>query len=85
MVEKQYDYIIAESYIPANPSGLHGLVHIRPIAGGKYSQEMHIECSKSLSNDYPVGTKFKLKVKLTSREGKGSYLYSNYNWRYEVL
>jgi hypothetical protein len=80
-----YEYIIVESYLPNSLSGLHGQIHIRPVKGQKHSQNLHVECSKSLANNFPIGTKFKLKVKLTAREGNGYFLYSYYNWPFEVL
>lgn len=39
------------------------------------------ECNKAFFNDYPVGTKFLLKAKLTDREGEGLFLYSYYGWK----
>lgn len=83
--DNPYEMVFVESYIPDNSSGKHGKVHIRPVPGGKYSPSIAVECSKKLSRDYPVGTKFALQVKLTDREGGGEYLYSSYRWRYEVL
>lgn len=80
-----YQYIIAESYIPAERSGLHGLVHIRPTANQAFSQDIHIECSKRLMTEYPVGTKFRIRVKLTNREGGKPFLYSYFGWPVEVL
>jgi hypothetical protein len=43
--------------------------------------ELFTECSKKFFTDYPVGTKFLLKTKLTDREGKGPFLYSYYRWK----
>ncbi|WP_444888107.1 hypothetical protein [Microbulbifer sp. JMSA008] len=80
-----YEEVLVESYIPSNTSGKHGKVHIRPVAGGKYSSSLQVECAKKLSRDYPVGTKFLLQAKLTDREGGGEYLYSSYRWKYEVV
>ena len=51
---------------------------------GGYSG-IRIQCSKKLSKDYPVGTKFRIRAKLTDREGEGEFLYSSYKWDYEVL
>lgn len=39
------------------------------------------ECSKSLLFNYPIGTKFKLKAKLTDRENEGLFLYSYFGWK----
>lgn len=80
-----YEMVLVESYIPGDPSGRHGKVHIRPVPGGKYPSTLAVECSKKLSRDYPVGTKFMLQAKLTDREGGGEYLYSSYRWKYEVV
>ncbi len=35
--------------------------------------------------NYPVGTRFKVKVKLTDREGGGEFLYSHHSWKFDVL
>ena len=82
---ESYQFILVESYIPVRSSGLHGKIHIRPIDGQGYPTEMHVECSKKLSRDYPVGTRFKIKAKITDREGSGDFLYSYFGWPYEVI
>ena len=80
-----YQLVEVESYEPVLRSGLHGAVHIRPCDGQGYPASMHVECSKKLSKDYPVGTRFRIGAKLTDREDGGEYLYSYYGWKYEVL
>ena len=85
MKTNKYEEVLVESYLPANTSGKHGKVHIRPVAGYKYPVTLQVQCSKKLSNDYPVGTKFILQAKLTDREGGGEYLYSSFRWKYEVI
>jgi len=81
-----YDIIIVESYLPNSTSGLHGSVHIRPISGqNPYMTNMHVECSKTLSKDYPVGTRFKIRAKITTREGGTPFIYSHYSWPYEKV
>ena len=44
---------------------------------------MRVECSKQLMRDYPVGTKFRIKAKLTDREDGGEFLYSYFGWKFE--
>jgi hypothetical protein len=83
--DNPYEYIVVETYYPANTAGLHGPIHVRPVAGEKYSSSLHVECSKSLVRDYPVGTRFRLKCKLTDREGGGQFLYSYFGWRAEII
>ena len=83
--DNPYEMVLVESYILTEQSGKHGKVHIRPIAGHKYSPDLDVACSKKLSRDYPVGTRFVLQAKLTDLEGGGEYLYSSYRWKYEVV
>ncbi|WLQ16558.1 hypothetical protein O5O45_11565 [Hahella aquimaris] len=83
--DNHYETVLVESYIPHDLSGKHGKVHIRPVSGGKYPVTLNVECSKKLSRNYPVGTKFKLQAKLTDREGGGEFLYSYHGWKYEVV
>ena len=40
-----------------------------------------LECNKDLFYNYPVGTRFLLKAKLTDREGKGTFFYTSYRWQ----
>lgn len=80
-----YLAVEVETYRPASTSGLHGKVHVRPCEGQGYPINMHVECAKKLSRDYPVGTRFRIMAKLTDREGGGEYLYSYFGWKYEVL
>ncbi len=83
--DEPYRMIIVESFRPANVSGLHGDIHIRPVEGQGLPSDLHVECSKALSRNYPVGTRFRIKAKLTDRDGSGDFLYSYFGWRYEVL
>lgn len=76
-----YHTIIVESFRPGSGSA----IHVRPIAGQFYPQHLLVECSRSLTRDFPVGTRFRLQVKLTDRQGDGEFLYSYYGWPFEVL
>lgn len=86
MVEARdgYDWIEVESFIPNKLSGSHGRVHIRPVAGGPHSTDLRVECSKALSRNYPVGTRFRIRGKLTDMQGT-PFIYSSWQWKYEVL
>lgn len=83
--DELYVFVDVESFQPEATSGLHGKVHIRPCKGQGYPETLHVECSKKLSRDYPVGTKFRIRAKLTDREGGGEYLYSHFRWPVQVL
>ena len=80
-----YQMVAVESYRPAKTSGLHGPIHIRPVEGQGYSTDMHVECSKTLSRNYPVGTKFRIMAKVTNRQGGTPFLYSSWRWHVEVI
>lgn len=49
-------------------------------------KELLTECSRSFFNEYPVGTKFLLKAKLTDREGGSLFFYSYPGWKpFEIV
>ena len=77
--------VMVESYRPKSTAGKHGDVHIRPVAGQAYSSELNVRCSKGLSRNYPVGTRFWIHAKLTDREGGGEFMSSHHSWDYEVV
>lgn len=85
--EREYHTIIVESFYPSDTSGRHGPVHVRPVTHQIFSQSLFVECSKDLVNTklHPVGTRFRIKVKLTDREGGANFLYSSYKWPYDVV
>lgn len=83
--DEDYAWVLVESYRPANTSGLRGKIHIRPCAGQGYPENLHVECAKNLSRDYPVGTKFRIWAKLTDREGGGEFLYTHFRWEVELV
>jgi hypothetical protein len=85
MKEKDYQEIIVESFITFE-RGKHGPVHIRPLPGQEpYLETMYVQCSKALSNDYPVGTKFKIRAKIIKPVDGRAFASSHYTWAYEVL
>lgn len=80
-----YQYIIVES-VRCCLNGQHGDVHICPIPGQyPFTPDMFVECPMSMKQDYPVGTKFRIKAKITSKEGGVPFIYSHYTWPFEVL
>ena len=83
--DEPYRYVVVESYRPSSTAGLHGAIHVRLVAGQGLSVALQVECSKQLTRRYPVGTKFRLRAKLTDREVGGEYLYSYHGWHVEVL
>lgn len=78
-----YMEIVVESYL-GEGRGQTGDIRIRPAAGQFYPQTLNVECSRSLRTQYPVGTKFRIRVKLTDMQGT-PFLYSHHRWPVVVL
>ena len=80
MVSKDsvYKEIIVETFqTSARSAGYQGIL-VRPAPSQVYPQTLLVECSRKLNTDYPVGTQFKLRVRLTDRLGSGPFLYLSY-------
>lgn len=80
----QYKQIIVETY-HAKKAGKSSVIHVRPVEGEEFPTDMDVECSKGMREKYPVGTRFRIHVKETNREGGKPFLYSHHSWRYEVV
>ena len=75
-----YQCIIVESVF------CNGSVRICPIPGQHpFKPNMFVECSNSMREDYPVGTKFRIKAKITNKEGGTPFIYSHYSWHFDVI
>ena len=80
-----YHLIEVESFYPDSTSGRHGKVHMRPVAGQSlFPQHLYVECSRTLVENYSVGTKFRIKAKLSSMQGT-PFIYSYFGWAYEII
>ena len=79
-----YQQVVVETYA-ATKSGKSSKIHVRPVEGEIYPVTMDVECSRSMRKNYPVGTRFRIYAKETSREGGKPFLYSHFNWPYEVV
>lgn len=60
-------------------------LRVRPVSGQGLPVQMRVECSRDMRTKYPVGTKFRIKAKITNKEGGQEFLYSHYNSKFEVL
>lgn len=80
-----YDYIIVQSVL-TNERGKHGPVHIKPLPNQEpYLETMYVQCSKVLSTDFPVGTKFRIKAKIIQPIGKRAFASSHYTWPFDII
>jgi len=78
-----HEAIEVETY--QKPAG-SGPVLVRPMKGGKFATNLAVEGNKSLTADYPVGTRFRVQVSLMDRPtGGGQYLFSSWQWDVKVL
>ena len=79
-----YRDVIIETYsAPGDPS--RHQIRARPVEGQGFDTSMHVECSSRMREAYPIGTKLKIRAKITDREGGPSFLYSHYRWQHQVM
>jgi hypothetical protein len=76
-----YRQIVIENYKDWSEGGR---IRARPLPGQGYSTNLNVECSKSMREKHPAGTKFLIWAKLTTAEHGVPFLYSSYKWAYEV-
>ena len=69
--------LIVETFLAGNEKS-GPPIRVRPLAGQGFSTEMRVECSKTMRTAYPVGQKFSLYAKVTSRLDGPDFLYSSY-------
>lgn len=75
----EYHLILGESFYPADTTGRHGTVHIRPVAGQPlFPDTLFVECSRSLVKNRRVSTVFQIRGRLSMMEGI-PYIYSHYS------
>ena len=99
-LDQNYYRLWFESFQLSNTSGHRDAVQLRLKKGQDLPKEIINECqdrtvnpyilitsrNRTLSNNYPVGTQFLLKVKLNDREGSGLFFYTSYKWvPYEII
>jgi hypothetical protein len=78
---KHSQAIEIESFAGPRTKGVQGPVQLRPIAGQAFASTLLVEGNKSLVQDYPVGSRFKVQVALADRPGGGGqYLFSSWQW-----
>lgn len=80
-VYRQYE---VESYLAYGEPSEHR-VRVRPCAGQGLDTNMNVRCSVKMRDQHPVGTRFKLRAKLTSMKDGRPFLHAPYSWPYEVV
>ncbi|QCB46279.1 hypothetical protein [Hydrogenophaga sp. PAMC20947] len=77
-------YVIVETFYSGGESS-SAKVRVRPVDGQEFPTGMRVECSRAMRESAPVGSRFRLLVKPTSREGGAPFLYSNPNNKWEKV
>lgn len=62
-----------------------GKIRVRPVESEVYPPTTTVECPRSIRYQHPVGTKFRIRAKLTDREGGAPFLYSHHSWPMKVV
>jgi hypothetical protein len=81
---EQYQQVVIETYYQVK-SGKSSRIHARPVEGQGFPLSLDVECSRKMRAEHPIGTKFKVWAKLTDLNGGGEFLYTSWQWPYEVV
>jgi len=79
-----YCAVVIETYRNTH-GGSSKSIRARPLPGQGLDTAMNVECSSSMRKEHPVGSKFLIQAKVTSRENGTPFLYSHYRSSYQVL
>jgi hypothetical protein len=84
MQQTPYRDVVIETYRNrGEPS--RAKIRARPVPGQGLSPNMKVECSSSMRERHPVGTKFIVQCKVTDREGGAEFLYTSFYWDFRVV
>jgi hypothetical protein len=85
MVKRNGDYreIIVQSLMGVDSQG-RSKPQVRPIEGQIFDSSLNVECSKNLLENYPLGTRFRIRAQLTDMQG-APFLSSYFGWPFKVV
>jgi len=79
-----YRYFIIQTYKnlgePSNKA-----VRARALPNQGVAIDRKVSCSGGMRLSHPAGTYFKVRCKVTDRQGGTPYLYRHHTWDYEVV
>ena len=78
-----YRYVIIETFLHSGGASKH-LVRARPIPGQGLAPSMRVECSSSMRDRHPIGTKFKVWARIKDTD-QTPHLYTFWRWKYDVV
>ena len=70
------------------PPGIHterARIGLRPVSSETFSASLLVKGNKSLSEDYPVGTRFRVQATLMKAANGAEYLFSSWQWDVKIL
>lgn len=86
MKDEPYHYVAVENFVPEGYEPTSALVRVRPLSGQGVDQNVRVECDRyHMRYDFPLGTVFIIKGKLTDREGGPEFIYSYFGWPYITI
>lgn len=78
-----YRYVVIETYQSHGEFSRHS-IRARPLPKQGLQTLMKVECSASMRERHPVGTKFKVWAKIKATDD-APHLYTSWQWAYEVI
>ena len=78
-----YFYVVIETFQTSGEFS-HNSTRARPIPGQGLPTSMRVECSTSMRNKYPIGSKIKIWAQ-KKQTGLSAHLYTHFSWEYKVL
>jgi len=78
-------WIVAEIYYQPPMSGYRGGRRVRPVHGERFPTDMNVECSKAIREKYALGTRLRMRVKLTDKEGGREFLMADRMSNYPLV
>lgn len=84
--DESHLYIEVESYLPSDLENIKGNIEVRAIQGAAYPPTMRVQAPRGLSENHPLGTKFRITVQvIDDNNGLGAYLRVPESFPYEVV
>lgn len=62
-----------------------GRIHVRPAPNQAFPQHLFVECSRKLTDNFPVGTVFRLRVCPKRKMDGRLHLYAHYQSCFDVV
>jgi hypothetical protein len=79
-----YREVVVETYLSDGEPSLNK-IRARPLENQDLSTSMKVECSTRMRNAHPIGTCFLIQAKVIDLEGGSRYIYTSWQWKYEVI